>query len=150
MSYEIERKVLTNFIVDTNSSFGLSPFGIDHAPVDLQDNSGFMAISKGFGRRSSTGAPGANRHDYAGVLAITLVTPGKDGSAGATGFIDPIIAAFTGLKLDEAGNQPTISSAVVIDFEPPGGGVPYVDEQRQEAPYLRTVVNCPFVRTELK
>lgn len=149
MSYDIERIVLSNFIKVTHSDFGLSPFGLDSSPVNLGDNSGFMTIIPGNGRQVSTGAPGANKHDYAGVLAITILTKGENGAADAAPFIDSIITAFTGLKLDETGSQPDATSAVVIDFGR-SGLVPHVASKRLETPYLRTVVNCPFVRTERK
>lgn len=149
MSYDIERQVLTDFIVTDNSEFGLSPFGLDGEAVKLSDNSGYMGIVQGVARQASTGSPGANFHDYTGILTITLVTPGKNGAAGATGFVDTIIAAFTGLRLDETGSQPTVSSAVVIDFGRTGL-VPYVSSSRSEAPFYRTVINAPFLRTERK
>jgi hypothetical protein len=148
VSYDIERKAITNFI-NSQSYFGLSPFGLDGAPVVLTDDSGFMTILNGQALQASLGSPGANRHDYVGVLSITVLTPGNTGASGATGFIDTIIAAFTGRKLDEDGNAPSAGSTVIIDFGR-DGLVPHVSSKRQEAPYLRTVINAPFVRTERK
>lgn len=148
MSYDIERKVLANF-AQSQSFFGLSPFGIDGEPFAPANDSGFMTVLNGIGRISSTGSPGANLHDYAGVLAITILTDGKVGAVGATPFIDTVIAAFTNLKIDEDGNTPDAASLVVIDFGR-DGFVPYVANKAQETPYLRTVINCPFIRTERK
>lgn len=146
MSYDIERKVLTNKI-NTESYFGLSPFGLDGGPVDLVEDSGFMTIINGAAVQASSGSPSANCHDYPGVLAITMLTKGERGAGGATSFIDTVIDAFTGLKLDEDGAAPDNSSLVVIDFAR-NGFVPYVASKVPEAPFFRTVVNAPFVRTE--
>lgn len=148
MSYDIERIAISNFI-NSQSFFGLSPFGLDGEPVELAVDSAFMDILPGQGRQASTGAVGANCHEYVGVLAITILTDGPLGSAGATGFADTAIDAFTGRKLDENGDPPTGVSTVVIDFGR-SGFVPHVARTRREAPYLRTVLNMPFVRTERK
>lgn len=148
MSYDIERIVLTNK-ADSESYFGLSPFGLDGGPVDLVEDSGFMTILNGQAVQASSGVPGANFHDYPGVLAITILTKGERGAGGATAFIDTVIDVFTGLKLDEDGAAPDNSSTVVIDFGR-DGFVPYVLSKKQEATYLRTVINAPFVRTERK
>lgn len=148
MSYDDERKVLANF-ANAQSFFGLSPFGLDGDPVELANDSGFMTILNGEGIQASTGCPGANLHDYVGILLITFVTRGESGAGGATEFIDAIIDLLTGLKLDETGAAPSAGSTMVIDFGR-GGFVPSVQSKTQEAPWLRTVISAPFVRTERK
>lgn len=157
MSYDIERRVLQNFC-KAKDFFGLEPFGLDGAPITLptppSDKSwpfatGFLTIIPGIGRQTSTGAPGANCHDYAGVAAITVLTRGEEGATGATKTIDQVISEFTNLKLDQDGNQPDATSTVVINFGR-DGLAPYIASKRQEAPYLRTVINCPFIRSERK
>lgn len=148
MSYEIERKVITNYL-QAQSFYGLSPFGLDGEAVTLQAGAGFMTILNGQATQTSMGSPGSNLHQYVGVLAITVITEGGKGTKAARDFADTIINDLTGLKLDETGNPPSGSSAVVIDFAN-NGFAPYISSSRSEAPNHRTVINAPFTRTERK
>lgn len=148
MSYDIERKVIANHL-QANSFFGLDPFGLDGEPINLANGAGFLTIIPGEGRATSTGAPGANRHEYVSVLIITIVTDGGRGSRAGIALADAVIAGFTGLKLDEDGGTPDASSTVVIDFAQ-RGFAPYIGSSRSEAPFHRITVNAPFIRTERK
>ena len=148
MSYDIERKVIANHL-QANSFYGLTPFGLDGEPVDLVAGGGFIHTLNGEGRAASTGAPGANRHEYVGVMMLTIVTEGGAGSSAGLALADTVITGFTGLKLDEDGGTPDTSSTVVIDFAQ-RGFAPYVSASRQEAPFHRTTINIPFIRTERK
>lgn len=146
MTQAIERKVITNFIVDTNSSFTLSPFGLDGEPVKLSEGAGFLTILHGQASRRGIGPATAHLYEYPGVALITFFTAAEGGSAGAVATVDSILTAFTGLKLDEDGGSPDASSTDVIDFD--RAGAPHVQSQTQETPYLRTVVSAPFVHSE--
>ncbi len=148
MSYDVERRVLNNH-VQAAGFYGMSPFALDGDKIKLQAGAGFMAILPGQGRQASTGAPGANLHDYIGVLSITIITDGGIGSGAGKSIADTIIADLTGRKLDETGAAPSASSSMVIDFGR-NGLVPYISSSRGEAPHHRTVVSAPFVRTERK
>ncbi|WP_212525852.1 hypothetical protein [Actibacterium sp. MT2.3-13A] len=145
MSYEIERKVITNYL-QAQSFYGLTPFGLDGDDVTVADGAGFMTLIPGEARQTSIGAPGANCHEYVGILAITII---EGDSPSARAVADAVIADLTGLKLDEAGTTPDAASTVVIDFGR-NGFSPYLASSRAEAPYHRAVVNAPFVRTERK
>lgn len=146
MSYEIERKVITNHLQAQNF-FDLSPFGLDDDGITLAPGAGFMKILPGEGRQSSMGSPGANLHDFVGLLAITILAEGGQGSSTGRAKADEIISEFTGLKLDETGGTPTSSSAVVINFAR-NGLAPYIASARNEGKLHRTVVHAPFLRTE--
>ena len=148
MSYEIERKVITNYL-QTQSFYGMSPFGLDGEASNMAAGAGFMTLLSGRAAQRSIGAPGANLHDYVGVLAITIITEGGKGSTAGRVTADLIVADLTGRKLDETGGAPSVSSAVVIDFAREGLA-PYLSSSRPEAPNHRTVVHAPFVRTERK
>lgn len=145
MSYEIERKVITNYL-QAQSFYGLTPFGLDGDDLSVVEGSGFMTLMPGEARQTSTGAPGANCHEYVGVLAVTII---EGDSPSARAVADSIIEDLTGLKLDETGLTPDASSTVVIDFGR-NGFAPYLASSRPEAPHHRAVVNAPFVRTERK
>lgn len=148
MSYETERKVLTNHL-HAQSFFDLAPFGLDGDDITIQAGGGFMAILNGQAAQASTGAPNNNLHDYPGVLSITVVTASGDGSSEGRTKADTIINALTGLKLDETGAAPSASSTMVIDFAR-NGLAPYIASARPEGKFHRTVVNAPFIRTERK
>lgn len=148
MSYETERKVLSNHL-HTQSFFDLSPFGLDGDDVSLEAGAGFMTILNGQAAQASIGAPNNNLHDYPGVLSITVFTASGDGSSEGRSKADTIINALTGLKLDETGATPSASSTMVIDFAR-NGLAPYIASARPEGGLHRTVVNAPFIRTERK
>lgn len=148
MSYEAERRAITNWM-EAHNFWDVAPFGVDGGPVTLAAGAGFMALLPGIAQQRSTGAPGANLHDTVGVLAITLLTEGGLGSGPGREKADEIIADLTGLKLDEAGFSPSASSVLTIDFAR-NGLAPYIASSVAEAPFHRTVINAPFVRTERK
>ncbi len=148
MSYSIEHLTISNLIMD-QGAFGIAPFGLDRETIEIAAGAGFMSITNGAGGQRSIGAPGANLHDYAGVLALTFFAPGGAGSTAPRALADQIVEFFTGLKIDENGLPPSSTSAVVIDFNR-DGIVPYLSDCREEGALLRTVVNAPFIRTERK
>lgn len=145
MSYEAERYAITTFL-RVHDWFGLSPFGLDGEAIDAVAGGGYMTLLPGAAAQRSIGAPGANLHEYAGVLALTLFHDGGLGSRAARLKADDIIAAMTGLKIDETGGTPGASPALVIDFA--RAGAPHIAASFPEAPFLRTVINAPFIRSE--
>ena len=147
MSYEAERFSITTFLKSRNF-FQLSPFGLDGESVEISDGAGFMTILPGSAAQRSVGSPGANLHEYVGVLAITFFHGGGKGTRPSRMKADVIIEALTGLKLDETGSLASDGSQIVIDFA--RAGCPYISGSEQEPPFIRTVVNAPFIRTERK
>lgn len=145
MSYEAERYAITTYLRGQNW-FGLSPFGLEGEKITVAAGAGHMRILPGTAGQRSVGAPGANLHEYAGVLAITFYHDGDAGGREPRLKADTIIAAMTGLKIDETGAAPGASPSLVIDFA--RAGVPYLAASNPEAPFIRTVVNCPFLRSE--
>jgi hypothetical protein len=124
------------------------PFALDGETIQAAANAGGLRILNGQGALISIGAPGANLHQYAGVAAITFYTERGQGSRPARILADRILAAFTGLKLDETGEAVAPGAAVVLDFT--RAGIPYLAASVPEPPLHRSVVNLPFTRTERK
>lgn len=147
MSYEVERIVITNWIRG-REFFGLCSFGLDGNISTMVNESGWMNLLPGNAAQISVGSPGANLHQYVGVLAITVITEGVLGSGPGRVFADRIIDAFTGLKLDERGDVVAAGATTVIDFA--RAGVPYIADSTPIPPFHQTVVNCPYTRTERK
>lgn len=145
MSYDAERFAITSFI-RSRDFFGVDPFGLDREDFTVVAGGGFMTLLPGAGAQRSVGSPGANLHEYAGVLAITLFHEGGTGSRASRQKADEIVAAFTNLKLDETGGPVGASPAVVIDFA--RAGAPHIAAAFPETPFLRTVINAPFIRSE--
>lgn len=148
MSYALERKVITNHL-QANSFYGITPFAIDGDTDEITAGGGFMTILSGQGNTASVGSPGANRHEYTGVLSITILAAGGGGTGSAVTLADAVIDGLTGLRLDEDGGTPDVSSTMVIDFTA-RGLAPHIASSRPEAPFQRVVVNAPFVRIERK
>lgn len=147
MSYDIERKVLSNYLEDQNF-FGFSPFGLDGGDFEEAVNAGKMEIMSGAAHVRSIGGPSV-LVGHPGVLSITFLLDGGSDSSAARVKAQEIIDALFELKLDETGSTPSASSDLVIDFGF-NGNVPSIASLRREAPHLRTTVNASFLRTQLK
>ena len=142
MSFATVLKVITNYIVTTNSAFSLSPFGYDGTPVRIEEGAGFMTMGYGQPNRIGIGPATAHLYQYPGQTLLTFFTLDKNGSQGAMATVDSIADAFRGVKLDEDGATPDASSQIVIDFD--RFGAPGIQAQAQEKPYLRTVFRIPW------
>lgn len=149
MSYDRERKVISNFIHSKNF-FDLdgADFGLDAGTFKEVSNSGFMTILNGQPTVRSISGPSV-LVGTPGVLSITFLLDGGKDSTEARNKAQEIVDAFFEQKLDENGVYPTSSSTMIIDFGA-NGFVPYIASLRKEAPHLRTTVNASFLRTERK
>ena len=139
MSYERERISITNFMKD-QSFFGLSNFGLDGDDFQEADGSGYMTIIPGRANIRSVAGPDL-LVGVVSVLTITFFLVGGKSSSEARTLAQKIVDAFFDKKLNEDG--------IFLDFSA-NGLVPYISNIRNEAPFIRTVVNAPFVRTEIK
>ena len=142
MSYERERISITNFLQGQQPKpfFGLSNFGLDGDDFKEANNSGYMTIIPG--RANILSIAGGNLLvGVVSVLAITFFMAGSKGSSETKLLAQKIVDAFFDKKLSEDG--------IFLDFSA-NGLVPYISTIRNEAPFIRTVVNAPFVRTEIK
>lgn len=149
MSYDLERKVISNFIHAKNF-FGLdgADFGLDAGTFKEVANAGFMTINNGQASVRSVSGPSV-LVGTPGVLSITFLLDGDTDSTDAKVKAQEIVDAFFEQKLDENGTYPTSSSTMIIDFGA-NGFVPYIASLRNEAPHVRTTVNASFLRTERK
>ena len=145
MSYERERIAITSFLHDQNY-FGISPFSIDIEDFKEVKGAGFMTILPGESRLASVAGPRLLTRS-AGVLAITFLLDGGEGSGPARKLADEIRFALFEQRIDETGSAATNESEIVLNFGA-DGAVPYISEIRNQAPYLRTVVFAPFARWE--
>ena len=139
MSYERERISITNFLQDQRF-FGLLNFGLDGDDFKEANNSGYMTIIPGRANIRSVAGPNL-LVGVVSVLTITFFMGGGQGSSAVKVLGQTIVDAFFDKKLSEDG--------IFLDFSA-NGLVPYISTIRSEAPFIRTVVNAPFVRTELK
>lgn len=149
MAYEIERKILSNFI-HAKDFFGLDAgkFGLDGGDIMLVANSGFMSIMDGKPIVRGIGGPGLQIATPS-VLMITFFVDGGRDSRLAREKAQTIVDAFFERRLDENGLSPNEESTVIMDFGV-NGNVPYMASMIKESPNLRTTVNCPFLTTETK
>ena len=139
MSYERERISITNFM-ENQSFFGLSNFGLDEGNFKEVAGSGYMTIIPGRANIRSVAGPNL-LVGVVSVLAITFFLAGGQGSSGARILAQEIVDAFFDKKLNDG--------VIFLDFSA-NGLVPYISNIRSDAPFVRTVVNAPFVRTEIK
>lgn len=136
MSYELERKTLSNLIM-AQDCFGLDKesFGFDQGPVVIKDGSGFMTIFSGVGRLASMGGDKL-KVEYPNLLTITFFMADGQDSRASKIIADGIVDHFFDRIIDE--------TEIVLKF-----GVPYISSVLKESPQIRTSVNIPFVRIQL-
>ena len=148
MSYERERRGITNFIKNQND-FGLVNFGLDGDVRKEGHLNGFMTIIPGEARIGSIQGPDLLVR-ITSVLMISFWTDGGKGSGVARTKAQEIIDLFFERRIDENGAIPNYSmSDIVMDFSD-NGFVPYISGVRSIAPWFYTTINAPFVRSEKK
>ena len=148
MSYDLERKWIDQKVRGLVLEDGEDTIVLYHdgQPWKERCDAGRIAILPGEGVISSVGGPKL-KTEIPGVLSIQFLTDGGKGTGKARRIAQKIVDAFFDVK-----QQIGVSNGadpVYIDFSY-NGSVPYISDISSDAPYLRTTVNAPFVRTELK